>query len=122
MLRATTLLIVTVLASGPIGSLACELWCASPAEPHQRTVGCHEPSRDAPADSQIAARGRCHEAVATAVFLIEIRALASAADSAAAPLPESGSMYPDARELAPGGRVFQVPPSHGRALSTVLRI
>jgi hypothetical protein len=79
MLGATTLLIVLTLAGGPAGSLACELWCGSPAaEDHRRAVGCHDASRTWPTGPQVASTAGCHDAAAITPFVTEARHTESA--------------------------------------------
>src|SRR5688572_21623589 len=67
MVRSATLLIVMILAGGPAGPLACELWCATPAaENHHLGVGCQHASHTLLPEDQIASQGVCHATAVTA--------------------------------------------------------
>src|SRR5687767_14965199 len=78
MIRTATLLIVTMLTGGPVGSLACELWCSSPAaEDHHRSVGCHGVSQTSPPEPQFASTAGCHDAAALGPFVTAARQTAS---------------------------------------------
>jgi hypothetical protein len=75
MFRATTFLIVLVLAGAPAASLACDLWCMSAlAQEHRRIVGCHRDSVGATASQQIAAvSSECHGAISGTLFVADSR-------------------------------------------------
>lgn len=91
MARVSILLIVTMLAGGPVGSVGCELWCASPAaDDHHRSAGCHDASRSVPPRPQIASSAGCHDAAAITPFVTEARRT-EFAPGAASPLPASSS-------------------------------
>jgi hypothetical protein len=78
MLRTTTLLIVMVLA-GPGGSLACDLWCGTPAaEDHHRAVGCHDASQKLRIGRQVASTIGCHVADPAEPVIAEVRQTATA--------------------------------------------
>ena len=124
MLRTATLLIVTILAGGPVGSIGCELWCTSPAaEGHHRSVGCHHAFQALPPGQQIASAAGCHDAAASTPFVTEARQTESA-QVAAAPLAvfDSSSAGPDNDETAAGWRVFTAPPSRPPSSRAVLRV
>lgn len=74
-MRRTALLIVLVMAGSPVGSLACELWCNSPAgEDHHRAVGCHDASQSGSDVPQIASLAvACLDAAAITPFVTEAR-------------------------------------------------
>ena len=105
MLRTTTLLIVTILAGGPVGSLGCELWCASPAaEDHHRSVG-------------------CHDAAAFTPFVTEARRTESAPVSATpVALVDSVSIGPAIDETTAGWCLFNVQPPRPPSSRDVLRV
>lgn len=75
MRRATALPIVMLLAGTPGVSLACELWCNTPAaETHHSAVGCHRPpDASVPGEQVIPADAECHDAPAVTAFLSESR-------------------------------------------------
>ena len=126
MLRTTPLLIVMVLAGDPTGSLACELWCSTPAaQDHHRAIGCHDASRHSPQGRQIASitpTADCLDAAVVTPFVAEARQTES--DAAAAPptLFEFGSNDPDHDEIAADWWVFKVPPRRPSSSSAVLRV
>jgi hypothetical protein len=122
MLR-TALLIVLVMAGSPVGSLACELWCNSPAgEDHHRAVGCHDAS--APKGPQVVPYlAGCHDAAAIAPFVAEVRQAESApAGTATAALFDTRSIAPDDGEAAAGWCVFDVQPARPPSSRAVLRV
>jgi len=124
MLR-TALLIVLVMAGSPVGSLACELWCNSPAgEERHRVVGCHDASRSGPTGQQIAPSvAGCHDAAAIAPFVAEARPVESAPlRTAAVALFDASSIGPDNDETAAGWCVFDVQPPRPPSSRAVLRV
>jgi hypothetical protein len=124
MLRTTTLLIVTILAGGPVGSLGCELWCASPAaEDHHRSVGCHDASHTLPPGPQLASNAACHDAAAFTPFVTEARRTESA-PVAATPvaLVDSVSIGPAIDETTAGWCLFNVQPPRPPSSRDVLRV
>ena len=125
MLR-TALLIVLVVAGSPIGSLACELWCNSPAgEEHHRAVGCHDASKSRPTGQQIAPSvAGCHDAAALRPFVTEPRQ-ADSRSIAAAPVAflDATSIGPDNDETTRGWGVFNAqPPPRPSSSRPVLRV
>ena len=124
MLRTATLLIVTILAGGPVGSLGCELWCASPgAADHHRSVGCHDASRPSPPGPQIASTVGCHDAAATTPFVTEPRQTESTLVVAApVALFDSSAIGPDTDETTAGWCVFNVQPPRQSSSRAVLRV
>ena len=123
MLR-TALLIVLVMAGNPIGSLACELWCNSPAgADHHRAVGCHDASQSGSTGQQIAHVDGCHDAAAIAPFVAEVRQAESApVATAAAALFDTSSITPDNDETAAGWCVFNAQPPRPPSSRAVLRV
>ena len=125
MLRASTLLIVLVLAGGPVGALACELWCNSPAgEHHHRAVGCHGAFQSVSEAQQIApyATG-CLDAAAVAPFVTEARPTESRS-IAAAPVAffDASSIGPDHDGTTTGWCVCSAPPPRPPSSRLVLRV
>jgi hypothetical protein len=112
MLR-TTLLLVLVVAGSPVRSLACELWCNSPAgDDHHRAVGCHDASQRGPKGQQIASyvTGR-HDAAAVAPFVAEGRQVESVpVGTATARLFDTSSIAPNNDVTAAGWCVCDVQP------------
>lgn len=124
MLR-TALLIVLVMAGTPAGSLACELWCNSPAgDDHHRAVGCHDASQSGPNDQQIASHAAgCHDAAGIAPFVAEVRRAESAPiATATGSIVDMRSITPDHDETAAGWCVFDVQPRRSPASHAVLRV
>jgi len=124
MLR-TALLIVLVMAGGPAGSLACELWCNSPAgEERHRAVGCHDASPFGPAGQQVAPYvAGCHDAAAIALFVAEVRqAESTRVGTVTAALFDTRSIAPDNDATAAGSYVFDVQPPRPPSSGLVLRI
>ena len=124
MLRTATLLIVMMLAGGPVGSIGCDLWCASPAaEAHHRSVGCHDASHVLPPGQQIASVAGCHDAAAITPFVTEARQTESA-PVAAAPLAlfDSNSTGPDNDDTTAGWCVSNTQPSRPPSSRAVLRV
>src|SRR5215204_5331965 len=111
MLR-TVLPIVLVMAGSPVNSLACELWCNSPAgDDHQRTVGCHDSSRSGPKGQQIAPYVTgCPDAVPVAPFVAEVRQVDAPGGTWTAALFETNSIAVDNDKTIAGWRVFDVQP------------
>ena len=124
MLRTTTVLIVTILAGGPVGSLACELWCTSPAAAdHHRSVGCHNASRTVPPGSQIASTVGCHDAAATTPFVTETRQTESTPVAAASvALFDSHPIGPDNDETTAGWCFLNVHTARPPSSRPVLRV
>ena len=120
----TALLIVLVMAGSPIGSLACELWCNSPAgADHHRAVGCHDASRTASPGPQVASTAGCHDAAATTPFITEGRQTESTpVNAASVALFDSNSIGLDNDETTAGWRVFNVQPARPPSLRLVLRV
>ena len=125
MLRTTTLLIVMVLAGGPSGSLACELWCTTAAaDAHHRAVGCHDASAASATGQQIESAAGCHDAAVITSFVTEARQTESTS-VAAAPLTlfRSASIDPDNDASTAGWCPFKVqPPRQSSPRTTVLRV
>ena len=123
MVATTTLLIVLTLAGGPAGSLACELWCSSPAaEDHQRAVGCHDASRTWPTGQQVVSTTGCHDAAALTPFLTEARQTESDSVAAAAsPCVDSSAIGPDNVGATAGCYVFNVQSPRPPTSRVVLR-
>ena len=124
MLRTWTLLFVLVLAVGPPGSLACELWCSSPAaEDHHRAVGCHDASHTFLPGPQIASTAGCHDAAVNRLFVTEARQTESA-PVAAAPVAlfDSSSIGADNDETSASWCVFNVQPPRPPSSRAVLRV
>lgn len=124
MLRTTALLIVTILAGGPVGPLACALWCAtSAAADHHRSVGCHDASRTVPPGSQIASTVGCHDAAAATPFVTEARQTESTPVAAASlSLFGSASIGPDHDETTAGWCAFNVQATRPPSSRPVLRV
>ncbi len=122
MLRPTTLLITMVLAGGPTGSLACELWCTSPAaEDHHREAGCHDSSEAAPKGSQLTLGADCHDDVATMPAVIEARHAESGYGGAVSAFFTSGSLVRYGGSVA-SWSAFKVQPPHASSSRAVLRV
>lgn len=119
MLR-TALLIVLVMAGSPIGALACELWCISPAGgDHHRAVGCHDASGST--GPQVAPTAATCHAAAIAPFVAEARHAESAPlGTATAALADTIAPHND--KTAAGWRVFDVGPPRPRSSRAVLRV
>jgi hypothetical protein len=123
MLRTAPLLIVMILAGGPVGLLGCELWCASPAaEDHHRSVRCHDASPTLPPGQRIASTAGCHDAAAIPPFVTEARQTESARVAATVAHVDSSSIGPGNAETTAGWCVFNVQPSHPPASRAVLRV
>jgi len=124
MLHTATLLLVTILAGGPIGSLGCELWCTSPAAAdHHRSVGCHDASGTVPPNPQIVSTAGCHDAVAITPFVTEAPRTESAPVAAAsAALCDSNSIGPDNDETTARWCLFNVQPPRPPSSRDVLRV
>ena len=123
MLRTTTLLIVAILAGGSVGSLGCELWCASPAAAnHHRAVGCHDASRPLPPGPQIASTVGCHDAAATTPFVTEARQTETLVAVTPGALFDSSAIGVDIDETTAGWCVFNVQAARPPAFRTILRI
>ena len=77
MRRTTAILTVMLLAGAPGASLACEIWCNTPAaETHHRAAGCHRTSEEGiPGEQVVVAAIKCHDAPAAAAFVNEARQL-----------------------------------------------
>lgn len=92
MLRITPALIVTILLGGPGVSLACELWCVSPAgEGHHTARGCHDPSVPLAGDARILPTAACHAPELT-FFLSETKQNAPPAPAISPAAPSPGSL------------------------------
>jgi len=124
MLRTTTLLIVTILAAGPVGSFGCELWCSSPAVvDHHGAVGCHDASRTSPLGPKLTSTIGCHDAAATTPFLTEARETETrpAVSASVTPLNFS-SIEQGSDETAAGWCMFNVQPVRPTSSRSVLRV
>lgn len=126
MRHTTTLLIVLVLSADPAGSLACELWCSTPAaQDHHRAIGCHDASRHSLRGRHvtlITSTPRCHDAAAIAPFVSEARQTESAqVASSHAALFAAGSVGPE-DEATIGGCAFIVRPPRPPSSRAVLRV
>lgn len=124
MLRTATLLLVAILAGGPVGSLGCELWCASPAAAnHHRSVGCHDASRLLPPGPQTASTVGCHDAAATTPFVTEARQ-AETTLVAVTPVAlfDTRTIGLDVDETTAGWCVFNVQAARPPAFRTILRV
>jgi hypothetical protein len=122
MLPATTLLVVLTLMGAPVASLACDLWCTSPAAQHHRLVGCHRESVDPVWRQSITADGAgCHAAILVALFPNEVRSQASAPRIAAVPVPVVFVSTSNRNQTPAGAQVF-VLPAPCTTLPAVLRI
>jgi hypothetical protein len=123
MLR-TVMLIVLVMAGSPVASLACELWCDSPAGgDHHRAVGCHDASQSGLKGQQIAPYvAGCLDAAAIAPFVAEVRQAESASvATVATALFDASLIAPDNDETAAGWCVFNVQPPRPPSSRPVLR-
>lgn len=122
MLRATTLLIVMVLAGGPVGSLACDLWCStSAADKHHDAVGCHDASRAAATGQHISSTTPCgDDATSIAAFLVEARHADSV--TLAAMSQALGAIVPADKETAARWCVVDVQPPRPPSSRSVLRV
>jgi hypothetical protein len=119
------LLIVLVVAGSPAGSLACELWCNSPAgDDHHRAVGCHDASQSGPNGQQIAPYvADCYDAAALTPFVAEVRQAESAPfGTATATLFDTSSIAPDNDATAAGWWVVDVQPPRPPSSRPVLRV
>jgi hypothetical protein len=124
MLR-TALLIVLVTAGNPVSSLACELWCNSPAgEDHHRAAGCHDASQFGLPGRQIAPYvAGCPDAAAVGSFVAEVRNAKSAPAAAAATALVGASLIaPDRDETAAGRAGVDVQPPRPPSSRLVLRV
>ena len=126
MLRTATLLIVVVLAGASTRSLACELWCATPAaDTHHRAVGCHDASQAEPKAARIARHAGCHDAVAIMPFITEARQTESRFFGYVATSPalfQSRSIVQHNDGIVTGWSVFNGQPPHGSSSRPVLRV
>jgi hypothetical protein len=123
MLR-TVMLIVLVMAGSPVASLACELWCDSPAGgDHHRAVGCHDASQSGLKGQRIAPYvAGCPDAAVIAPFVAEVRQAESAPVAAVATaLFDASLIAPDNDETAAGWCVFNVQPPRPPSSRPVLR-
>jgi hypothetical protein len=124
MLRTATLLIVMILAGGPVGALGCELWCASPAaDDHHRSAGCHHASHTLSLGPQIASTAGCHDAAAIRPFVTEARQTEST-PIAGAPVAlfDFSSIGPDNDETTAGWCAFYIQPPRSPSSRAVLRV
>lgn len=124
MLR-TASLIVLILAGSPVGSLACELWCNSPAgDHHHRAVGCHDASRSQRKGQQIAPYvAGCQDAAVIVPFVAEAQRVQSAPAAAAAAVRfDTGSIAPDNDKTAAGWCVINAQPPRPPSFRAVLRV
>ena len=123
MLRTATLLIVAILAGGPVGSLGCELWCASPAAAnHQRSAGCHEASRPLPPGPQIASTVGCHDAAAAPPFITPARQTETTLVAVTPVALFDSRAIGHIDETTAGWCVFNVQAPHRPVFRTILRI
>jgi hypothetical protein len=122
MFRTTTLLIVIVLAAAPTTSLACELWCTSPAvQDHHRVVGCHQGSHIA-FEQQLGAASKCDDAAAITPFLTEARQTQTSPLSELAPVSHISAVFTALNGHSEGWAVCQLLPAGSPPLHTILRI
>jgi hypothetical protein len=123
MLRATTLLIVTML-TGPAGPLGCDLWCiSSGAENQHRAVGCHDGPDSESTGRRLASTTRCHDVAAIAPFIAAGRQTAAAPiATAAAAVFDTRSTAGDNDDAAAGRRVFDVQPPRPPSRRPILRV
>jgi hypothetical protein len=123
MLRTTSLLIVMVLAGGPMGSLACELWCNSPApDSHHRATGCHDASPASPIGQQITSAAGCHDAAGIAPFVAEVRQAESVCHTITPATVVELSAIGLHDGSATGWWVFKVQPPRPPSSRAVLRV
>ena len=124
MARTLTLLIVMVLGGGPAGSLACELWCTTPAaHGHHEAVGCHDRAVTLRTGEQVASAIVCHDGDDTALFLMEARQTAGVpAVSSASAFVEFNHVSPDGNMTSAGAGISNLRPPVSPALPVVLRI
>ena len=122
----TALLLVLVVAGSPVRSLACELWCNSPAgDDHHRAVGCHDASQPGPKGQQIAPYvAGCYDDAAIAPFVAEVRRHVESAPvgTTTARLFDTSSIAPDNDETAAGWCVCDVQPPRPPSSRPVLRV
>ena len=123
MLRATTLLIVTVLAGAPAVSLACELRCDGTAEHHGTAGGIgHGGSIAGPTSPQVASAIGCPEASAVSPYLISHRHREAGTSDTTTLIPHDSSAHENI--LCPlAARLIHLPsPPHEAARLAVLRL
>jgi hypothetical protein len=124
MLRATALLIVMLLSGHAGLSLACELWCHTPAaDAHHSAIGCHKaPDPGALGTQVIAAAADCHDAPAVTAFLNEGRQ----PDARSVTMVAAGHGTPAVSVhhnlIDEGWSVFNGQPARPPAFRTILRI
>ena len=123
MLRTTATLIVMLLAGTPVVSIACGLWCNTPAaEGHHSVVGCHRtPDAGIPGQQAVAAAAECHDAPAVTAFVNEARSSEprSQAMVSAVPTPTVFVHHDFTRE---GWLVFSGQSARPPAFRAILRI
>ena len=124
MARTLTLLIVMVLGGGPAGSLACELWCTTPAaHGHHEAVGCHDRSVTLRTGEQVASAIVCHDGDDTTPFLTEARQTEGVPALSTAPAFVDFNMAsPGPNMTSAGTSVSNLRPSLSPASLVVLRI
>ena len=122
MRRPTAFLVVLLLTALPGVSLACELWCNTPAaSAHRDAVGCHRADAVDGATTQVGAAAECHDAPALTAFLIEPRQ-PEPRPTATAPVMASAALAID-RSLRERSRpAAEVRPARPPAFRTILRI
>lgn len=123
MLRTTAILIVMLLAGTPGVSLACGLWCNTPAaEGHHSVVGCHR-TRDAgiPGEQAVAAAAECHDALAVTAFVNEAQQSETRSVAMVPAVPTHAVFVPHDHTRR-GWFAFNGQSARPPALRTILRI
>ena len=124
MRRKTALLIVMLLAGNPGVSLACELWCNTPAaETHRGAVGCHRTPGAASAGERVAAAtAECHDAPAVIAFLSESRQPDTRSVPMFSAVQDTPAKLAHRDLVGEGWFVFNRQPSRPPTFPTILRI
>lgn len=125
MRRPTVLLIVMLLVAGTPGvSLACELWCNTPAaETHHSAIGCHRaPDAGVAGEHVIAAAAECHDVPAVTAFVNEARQPDARPVTMVSAVHDTPAVSVDGDLTYEGWSVFNDQSSPPPALRTILRI
>ena len=124
MRRGTALLVVMLLAGTPGVSLACELWCDTPAaETHHSTVGCHlAPNFGIAGEQVVATASGCHGAAAVTAFVNESRRPDTRPVTIVLGLSDTPAVCVRGHVTDEGWSVFNGQASRPSAFRTVLRI
>ena len=124
MRRGTVLLIVMLLAGTPGVSLACELWCNTPAgETHHGTVGCHRaPDAGIPGKQVIATAVGCHEAATITAFVNEPRRPDTRPVTIVAAVSDTPAVWVRGHLTDEGWFIFNGQASRPSAFRTILRV